>query len=792
MRPIRLELEGFTSFRERVALDFTALDLFAITGPTGAGKTSLIDGVVYALYGRTPRLGAGVSELISHGAARLEVLLEFSAGPRRYKIFRSLKRGGGALVQLEGEDGAANKAGEVREKIERILGLDYDGFTKSVVLPQGEFDRFLRGKPEERRKILRDLLHLDVYEDMGKRANERAKASRNERALLEQQLAQIEAEASEEKRTELESELETVAREQASLEAALEILKAAEPVARELREQRWSKQSAETSLAEAEAKRAQAQQAAAEAARALEEYQNKVEELERRLVESGYDEARYLELARLEPLARQRQQKAAAIGPLEERAAASRRRAEVCTRRLEARRQAAEKELKALERQRREARAALEDAQEALEHVRQLRSADELRRHLVKGKPCPVCQQVVSKVPKAGGHAEIDDAQRLVGQKERALEKYSAAMVRLQTELEGVPESRGIAATEEVTETLAEARQAAEEAVQQAQAARYRLEVARQDLAALQKEGELPELAGLQAELEAQQTAKRLCESCRQERQRLDEQGRAAEQRRAKAEAEAAAAAEQAQKARGVIEAAEARISELAGRLAGLGVSEETLEARRGELARSLAEAQKRRAVGEERLRRVVELLAQALLWRAQSDDLRRRETLYAELGKMLAANQFVRFVLEQALRRLAAAGTQRLLQLSSGRYSFAAQEDDFYVVDHENADQQRSVHTLSGGESFLASLALALALAEGLAEFAPDRESFRLESLFLDEGFSTLDAETLDVVVQGIETLADRNRLVGVISHVSELAERLPVRIRVQKSPAGSRVAVE
>jgi exonuclease SbcC len=173
-------------------------------------------------------------------------------------------------------------------------------------------------------------------------------------------------------------------------------------------------------------------------------------------------------------------------------------------------------------------------------------------------------------------------------------------------------------------------------------------------------------------------------------------------------------------------------------------------------------------------------------------DDLRQRESLYAELGKMLAANQFVRFVLEQALRRLAAAGTQRLLQLSSGRYSFAAQEDDFYVVDHENADQQRSVHTLSGGESFLASLALALALAEGLAEFATDRESLRLESLFLDEGFSTLDAETLDVVVQGIETLADRSRLVGVSSHVSELAERLPARIRVQKSPAGSRVAVD
>ena len=67
-----------------------------------------------------------------------------------------------------------------------------------------------------------------------------------------------------------------------------------------------------------------------------------------------------------------------------------------------------------------------------------------------------------------------------------------------------------------------------------------------------------------------------------------------------------------------------------------------------------------------------------------------------------------------------------------------------------------------------------------------------RLESLFLDEGFSTLDPETLDVVVQGIETLADQHRLIGVISHVSELAERLPARIRVIKSPGGSRVDVD
>ena len=68
MRPISLEMEGFTSFRQRVTIDFTKFDLFAITGPTGAGKTSIIDAMIYALYGCTPRIGnKSIKDLISQG-----------------------------------------------------------------------------------------------------------------------------------------------------------------------------------------------------------------------------------------------------------------------------------------------------------------------------------------------------------------------------------------------------------------------------------------------------------------------------------------------------------------------------------------------------------------------------------------------------------------------------------------------------------------------------------------------------------------------------------------------------
>ena len=99
-------------------------------------------------------------------------------------------------------------------------------------------------------------------------------------------------------------------------------------------------------------------------------------------------------------------------------------------------------------------------------------------------------------------------------------------------------------------------------------------------------------------------------------------------------------------------------------------------------------------------------------------------------------------------------------------------------------------MRTLSGGETFLASLALALALSERLPEIAGTGGAMSLESLFLDEGFGTLDQDALDVAISGIEALASGQRMIGVISHVPEVAERLADRIEVVKTGATSRIA--
>ena len=109
---------------------------------------------------------------------------------------------------------------------------------------------------------------------------------------------------------------------------------------------------------------------------------------------------------------------------------------------------------------------------------------------------------------------------------------------------------------------------------------------------------------------------------------------------------------------------------------------------------------------------------------------------------------------------------------ISDGRYSLAADEVGFAVIDHENADERRPVETLSGGETFLASLGLAMALSRSLTDIAGASVGSKLEAMFIDEGFGTLDAETLNVVIDALERLKETNRLVGIITHLQALAD--------------------
>jgi exonuclease SbcC len=160
-------------------------------------------------------------------------------------------------------------------------------------------------------------------------------------------------------------------------------------------------------------------------------------------------------------------------------------------------------------------------------------------------------------------------------------------------------------------------------------------------------------------------------------------------------------------------------------------------------------------------------------------------------LGNLLQARQFPQWLVSEALDDLVAVASQTLAVLSGGQFDLTHDKGDLFVIDHGDADARRSVRTLSGGETFQASLALALALSSQISALA-SAGAARLDSIFLDEGFGTLDNETLEVVATTLEALAQGDRMVGVVTHVAELAERVPVRFRVARDARTSTVTRE
>jgi exonuclease SbcC len=100
---------------------------------------------------------------------------------------------------------------------------------------------------------------------------------------------------------------------------------------------------------------------------------------------------------------------------------------------------------------------------------------------------------------------------------------------------------------------------------------------------------------------------------------------------------------------------------------------------------------------------------------------------------------------------------------------------------------KSRSANSLSGGESFMASLSLALGLSDVVQQSAG---GIRLDAMFIDEGFGSLDAEVLELAVRTLSDIAGSGRVIGIVSHVSELRERIDKQIRVEKTPSGSRIS--
>jgi exonuclease SbcC len=791
MRPVRLELEGFTAFREPTVVDFEGADLFAFTGPTGAGKSSLVDAIVFALYGSVPRYDDRrlVAAAISQGSAEARVRLDFTVDGRRYsavRVVRRTKTGASTReARLEGDGGrvVAGNERELAAEVEELLGLTYDHFCKCVVLPQGRFADFLHDRPEARQELLVELLDFGVYRQMGQLARQRAGEAKVRLEAFEARLAAL-AWATPEARsagaarvdalrslladTEVEQpRLEELTRRIESLTAAAETAHARSQLLAEIElpaglgELAATVAAADDELAEARRVELESEERTSAAERALTALprRSEIDEVVRRW---------QLHDGHLEQQAKG------------ERLLAERRGHEDAARVAHDR-----------------AKAAAATADDALERALRTHRAHAVAADLVAGEPCPVCRQLVATLPALELPADLDTARRTVDEMRRAVDaadtQHRAAererqriddklstiageLAALADQLEGAVD---LETARRQLDDVATAEKALELARRDEQAARTRARRADERLAQLRKDE-----AGARAAFDKVRDRISTPDAAPPERTGelaadwqvlVDWAGAEAARQNLAAETARREATKAETERAGVLAALAERCAALDITLAGRPLRDAVVEA----LVRS-----------ESELTKIDEAMAEAGRVRADATELGTRAAVANELGRHLSAGGFERWLLDEALLVLVQGATEILRDLTHGQYSLAldSRTRNFTVVDHHNADQARSARTLSGGETFLASLALALSLADQLALLAA-KGTARLDSIFLDEGFGSLDSATLDVVASAIEELGAQGRMVGIITHVAELAERVPLRFVVSKTAAGASV---
>ena len=208
MRILRLHLQNVHALRNQWTIQFDQFPLyeaglFAITGPTGGGKSSLLDAMIVALYGRVPRYGHNTpTELMTRHTAETLIELDFAVQQGRFRARWNLRRARGQatgriqparheLQNLETNQTLDLRSSDVPKEVEKLTGLNMERFLRSVILPQGDFAAFLRAKEKERGELLEELTGLHVYSELSELAYSCSRESREVLEKLQQQLGTL-------------------------------------------------------------------------------------------------------------------------------------------------------------------------------------------------------------------------------------------------------------------------------------------------------------------------------------------------------------------------------------------------------------------------------------------------------------------------------------------------------------------------------------------------------------------------------------------------------------------------
>jgi DNA repair protein SbcC/Rad50 len=921
MRPLKLVVSGFTCFKDIQTVDFANLELFAILGQTGAGKSSLLDAMTFALYGVTPRLGRNdVTALIAQGATGLMVSLEFEVGTQTFRASR-IKSGAAKETQVRFERLEASgwvtavegvKIKDTSAAIEAVVGLDFKGFTRAILLPQGEFDRFLRGNASERRELLKGLTNLDQLEKMREMASERAKGFKAKsdaiKTLLEGEYAVATAEALEL----IESELLTLEADLKSAQVSLESNRTQLEEAREVTRIVQELERARTNLRaltaqagdlEANRERAGAARRAANVLPRLEAFERSERalklaesDLEKRiaardLVQKNFDRAEELHDAareaaeaipklevRLNSLieARERLKRLRALGGRLENAEEGfvwnedrfsrleglRAQVPVLARfdadlnDLEREEKTSSERIRNLETDADKLTLQLEACKNEGIEAGKTANASKLARAAAEkdnrvaaalagvqvGDPCPICGTTLKKLPdlEQNNLAEMVLAQEQAEANLRELrdeyarikaelaatntnlnrsrqehERFAEKRTRLEHDRVNVLEvfAAELGATENVEAKLKQARgdllaglafevsnltggldpeEAAREAQSEKKNLQTKLESARENWtnakASLTQSKDALETAGetkTNRELESKERGNELEQALTTNNFANPNEARQASLNETEIERLEQSGLEHAKKTGEL----QARITNLLENQRGRTIEAdqlENLEQHVRELERQIRDGNANQGRLEQQRREISTRKKRANELQRDKGKLDKQYDTYAALTLELRSDNFQEYMLAQLQHDLLARASTMMREITRERFTLQLIDGEYAVLDNWNALEPRSVRTLSGGESFIASLSLALALSDELAG------SKALGALFLDEGFGTLDSEALDAVAGVLETIQTQGRMVGIITHVQALAERLPNRLIVEKGPVSSRVRWE
>ncbi len=830
-------------------LDFQGIHLAALTGSNGAGKSSLLDAITWALWGKAR---AKDEALVRLGSSDMEVEYTFTMHNDTYRIIRKRnvsKKSRPGDVSLQIKTGqiwrilSDNHNRQTQAKINEVMRLDYDTFINSAFLLQGRDNEFTTKPPGKRKEILSDILGLSQYDVYADRAKGRVKLTKEKVAHLEGKIGQIDEETAHQEQYQAE-----LAAQEAEVKRLTHDRELADSLARmwyeqhravsekrrhldDLRQRVQTAQDDATYLQESLSKRRTsiqqdealvAQRESIEQGMAdLRAVEGQVEAWEAKLQESTQLTQRQHNLERQLDQERGNLQATlqglnAKIAYLEPQVAA-----------IDSHQMALQTEEATLaslnatqadrEQQQQMWQQLATEAARLEEQQKQIRTEGEtLKQKLAElqqaGAFCPVCKSELTSEHRAHAVAqfegEIESKRGVYRQNQTRLTELDGEQTTLQQRIKTADRALQQLAT--VQGKIANLRQM----LQTARQATTELEAATQQQMALQQQLESKAFAEpLWAELATVQTQLTAlnydAESHQQARARAAALSPVKEEVNRLAEASQRLPTERQWLARN-----EARLTQLQQQIETdqqtvTQLKEETanLSELSGKLSAAQTEAdqlQREERMGHERVARtkqkldsIEKQLAQRLTVQADLEQAQTDLSVYQELQLAFGKKGVQALLIENAIPEIEQEANQLLNRMTDGRMHlrFETQRETktgdsiIETLDIRIADElgTRDYNLFSGGEAFRINFAIRIAISKVLAR----RAGAQLQTLIIDEGFGSQDGQGRERLVEAINRIQNDFEKVIVITHVEELKEAFPVRIEVEKTPDGSRLAV-